>query len=721
MKPTLYEALGLSRTAADADIKAALRRLVRRYYQKTRAGHADVEEALRFLNHASHILGNPARRTEYDAELAESIRADSALTTIGGPIREEPALRDTPELGDSISQLGFPRDRPPAPQELAPEWSAQLADIRRTPAGQLIALFGMMFVFLIAWLLGVPQGSALSVLGFGTSMIGGLLLASVIVFGIVHLLSRSLWEPAAAESALTLVEGMIPRWRKDRTVFLGTGAPVEDATWLFRLRMAELKRVKAERVSDPRPMMRFFARLFDYSIWALVIVAAFGILVSTSVIPPVVVQVALHPLLAPILVSATWIPVEALLLARTQTTPGRWLLCVYLQHGVSNPYAPEELRFTFGAAAARAADVWWRGCLAWLPIASLVAVSRAREHVCRAGETRWDSERDCLVTHGPVGRLSLITLAFGLAACALIFASKWREPVRAMGAGAAHSWNTGVSALDIGRPTTPPPTTGPLSRISRLDDVPTPPATATPAPAPAGESAATTNREPAPDAPTGGGSVQETIASAMPSVTIGRRIEPVTEAPAGVARMNEVPAPSAPSAGSSATATAPTASSSATAPAAKSAPSAAAPSTPSASSSSAAAPPSGPASFFSNLWRKPQPVEPEPPPVQQAKAAPPGPIELRERRVAEFVRQAQRQQTNGEYAALIKTCTRWADADWRNPRAYYCWGVGLQGTGQHKQAIVMFNKAGSLLPKNDPLKNQIGDAVLRSFRAQTGG
>ena len=32
----------------------------------------------------------------------------------------------------------------------------------------------------------------------------------------------------------------------------------------------------------------------------------------------------------------------------------------------------------------------------------------------------------------------------------------------------------------------------------------------------------------------------------------------------------------------------------------------------------------------------------------------------------------------------------------------------------------MFNKAGALVPRDDPLKNQIGDAVLRSFRAQTG-
>ena len=88
--------------------------------------------------------------------------------------------------------------------------------------------------------------------------------------------------------------------------------------------------------------------------------------------------------------------------------------------------------------------------------------------------------------------------------------------------------------------------------------------------------------------------------------------------------------------------------------------------------------------------------------------------------MAAYMRQAQGQQAAGDFAGLARTCQRWADEDWRNPRAFYCAGLGLQGIGQHKQAIAMFNKAGSLLPRDDPLKNLIGDAVLRSFRAQSG-
>src|SRR5258705_3420501 len=72
MKATLYEALGITPTSADEDVRAALRRLIRKYYAKTRDGQGNVEEALRFINHASRILSDPDRRTRYNGELAQS-------------------------------------------------------------------------------------------------------------------------------------------------------------------------------------------------------------------------------------------------------------------------------------------------------------------------------------------------------------------------------------------------------------------------------------------------------------------------------------------------------------------------------------------------------------------------------------------------------------------------------------------------------------------------
>src|SRR5204862_1466211 len=72
MKATLYEALGISQTASDEEVRASLRRLIRKYYAKTRDGQGNVEEALRFINHASRILSDGSRRQRYDEELALS-------------------------------------------------------------------------------------------------------------------------------------------------------------------------------------------------------------------------------------------------------------------------------------------------------------------------------------------------------------------------------------------------------------------------------------------------------------------------------------------------------------------------------------------------------------------------------------------------------------------------------------------------------------------------
>src|SRR6185369_5898744 len=72
MRASLYEALGIPPTASDEEVRAALRRLIRKYYAKTRDGQGNVEEALRFINHASRILSDPERRGRYDQELAVS-------------------------------------------------------------------------------------------------------------------------------------------------------------------------------------------------------------------------------------------------------------------------------------------------------------------------------------------------------------------------------------------------------------------------------------------------------------------------------------------------------------------------------------------------------------------------------------------------------------------------------------------------------------------------
>src|SRR5260221_14735076 len=77
MKATLYEALGILPTSSDEDVRASLRRLIRKYYAKTRDGQGNVEEALRFINHASRILSHPDHRQHYDQELSVTTEANT--------------------------------------------------------------------------------------------------------------------------------------------------------------------------------------------------------------------------------------------------------------------------------------------------------------------------------------------------------------------------------------------------------------------------------------------------------------------------------------------------------------------------------------------------------------------------------------------------------------------------------------------------------------------
>ena len=128
MKATLYEALGILPTSSDEDVRASLRRLIRKYYAKTRDGQGNVEEALRFINHASRILSDPDRRHRYDDELAVSTGsteqriahvvnnavAEAGEQTDVGELAEPPA-RPTPEAMDEDLETGLDMPMSPPP------------------------------------------------------------------------------------------------------------------------------------------------------------------------------------------------------------------------------------------------------------------------------------------------------------------------------------------------------------------------------------------------------------------------------------------------------------------------------------------------------------------------------------------------------------------------------------------------------------------------------
>ena len=356
MKATLYEALGILPTSSDEDVRASLRRLIRKYYAKTRDGQGNVEEALRFINHASRILSDPDRRHRYDGELAVSTGsteqriahvvnnavAEAGEQTDVGELAEPP-VRPTPEAMDADLETGLDMDEPAA--ELShhhPGLTEKVASFGRSPIITigLCALFGTFIASAIAF---VTPADTILVAKQVLVWLTITLLVLTIVYGVVHGIAFMRRRSGAPQPVLLPQTDLaILNWRREKSVFLGTNQPQEDASWIFQLRMAELERAKSGRTSEPRPWQRLAARLFDYAIWGLVLALLLSELRALGFGPEGLSYWLGHPLIAPILITGSWVPVEALLIASLGTTPGKWLFGVFLQFSISDAYARRD-------------------------------------------------------------------------------------------------------------------------------------------------------------------------------------------------------------------------------------------------------------------------------------------------------------------------------------------------------------------------------------------
>src|SRR5436853_6266849 len=61
-----YDVLGVSRTATDAEIKKAFRKLAREYHPDVAKNKKQAEEKFREINEAYEVLSDPAKRKKYD-------------------------------------------------------------------------------------------------------------------------------------------------------------------------------------------------------------------------------------------------------------------------------------------------------------------------------------------------------------------------------------------------------------------------------------------------------------------------------------------------------------------------------------------------------------------------------------------------------------------------------------------------------------------------------
>lgn len=437
MKATLYDALGILPTSTDEEVRTALRGLIRKYYAKTRDGQGNVEEALRFINHASRILGDGERRDRYNLELSRSNDGEAASEQ-----SLEQALLGDGEHTEVGAATGFgdraiedpldsalPDDKADAPASHHPGLTQRVASFGRSPVLTfgLCALFG---AFIAAAIVFVTPPNfvvvARSVLGWLT--VAFLLLAGV--YGCVHGIVFLRRGQSGVQSALVPQTDLaILNWRRERSVFLGTDQPQEDASWIFQLRMAELERAKSGRTSEPRPWHRLAARMFDYAIWGLLLALLLSQLRALGIVPERWAHLLAHPLLAPILVTLSWVPIEALLITSVGTTPGKWLFGLYLQFSISDAYAARSTRAQLMRGFARAMRVWFQGVGCGFPLLAPVSIAVAHEWLVEHQETDWDFAEDCLVTHGPAGVVNTVTGVCGLASMIWLYGVAWQQPM----------------------------------------------------------------------------------------------------------------------------------------------------------------------------------------------------------------------------------------------------------------------------------------------------
>ena len=65
-KRDYYEVLGVSKTATDAEIKKAYRKLAMKYHPDYNPGDKEAEEKFKEINEANEVLSDPKKRQLYD-------------------------------------------------------------------------------------------------------------------------------------------------------------------------------------------------------------------------------------------------------------------------------------------------------------------------------------------------------------------------------------------------------------------------------------------------------------------------------------------------------------------------------------------------------------------------------------------------------------------------------------------------------------------------------
>src|SRR5688572_23531650 len=98
-----YAVLGVPRTASQAEVKKAYRKLAQRYHPDTAKGDPDAESRFKEISSAYDVLGDAAKRKEYDRVremVASGARFGPGPGGPGGPAGQWIRFEDLGDAGD---------------------------------------------------------------------------------------------------------------------------------------------------------------------------------------------------------------------------------------------------------------------------------------------------------------------------------------------------------------------------------------------------------------------------------------------------------------------------------------------------------------------------------------------------------------------------------------------------------------------------------------------
>jgi uncharacterized RDD family membrane protein YckC len=181
----------------------------------------------------------------------------------------------------------------------------------------------------------------------------------------------------------------MPDWQPLRTVREFEGFwPVSEET---RLQAEAARNVARAELDRPRPWMRFWARIFDYTWYSLLL--RFVLSPWLSTVPQDLSDLSPTVHIINALALLLYVPLEAWMLARFGSTPGRALLLVQVRR--LDGGLP-----VFGQALRRSFQVCIKAMALGLPIISLVTMIWARLRLLQRGATPWDEANETRVEHG---------------------------------------------------------------------------------------------------------------------------------------------------------------------------------------------------------------------------------------------------------------------------------------------------------------------------------